>query len=38
MHISHPFISPRPEEDLPHVASRARPRSLADKDPPPLVD
>jgi len=33
MRISHPFISPRPEEDRPHVASRACPRSSADTDP-----
>jgi len=38
MLISHPFISPRPEEDRPHVASQARPRSPADTDPQPPTD
>jgi len=38
MLISHPFISPRPEEDRPHVASQARPHSPADTDPQPPAD
>ena len=36
--IPHPFISLRPEEDRPHVAFRARPRSPVDTDPQALAD
>jgi len=35
MHISHPFISLRAEDEGLHVSSRRRPRSLADTNPHP---
>jgi len=38
MRISYSFISPRPEEDRPHVASRARTRSPAETNPQPPAD
>jgi len=35
MHISYPFISPRVEDEGPHVSSGRRPRSPADTNPHP---
>jgi len=36
--LSHPFISPRAEDEAPRVPSRRRSRSPADRDPRPSSD
>ena len=38
MRISHPFITPGAEDEVPRVPSRRRSRSPADIDPPPPSD
>jgi len=38
MRISHPFISPRAEDEGPHVSSHRRPRSPTDINPHPLSE